>query len=318
MNEDCCTGGMPGARILVIVVLYKMQLAESRAIQTLFQNFARRPDLHDSIPVLIWDNSPTPLQKLQPLSFIYKHSPENLGVSGAYNRATKIAEAMSCQWLLLLDQDTAISDDFLPQMLKLGSRFLNKCEIAAVVPFLADGDRILSPLRVLFKRFEPLHRPFEGVFAGQVSAANSGTLIRIEALQQIGGFNEDFWLGFSDVVMFHLLHQQGKQVYIAGDLLLKHRNSLVDFKNLMSPERYSSYIAAEGAYWDTYRTVAQRAFYTLRILERAIRQKRSLENAAYARITIAHLYRRLFLSKKHRLKWWKLQSLQRDIPRGEN
>ena len=315
MDEDFRTDGMPRTQILVVVVLYKIQLAESQTIQGLLQAFSCYPELHDSLSVLIWDNSPTPLKDLEVLSsFTYQHSQENLGVSGAYNRALKIAETMSCQWLLLLDQDTAIPADFLPQMLKLGSRFLTKPEFAAVVPFLMDGDRPLSPLSVLFKRFRPLDRPCEGVYPGQVSAANSGTLMRVDALRQIGGFNEDFWLDFSDVVVFHLLHQHGKQVQIAGDLLLKHKNSAIDFNNLMSPERYSSYIAAEGAYWDTYGTAAQRAFHTLRILERAIRQKRRSKNLAHAKILLSYFFKRLLLGKQSRLMWWRFQSLRRDFP----
>lgn len=316
MNQDCWDDGMPGtARILAIVVLYKMSLTESQTIQGLIQAFVRYPELHNSLSVLIWDNSPTPLKDSQLLSsFTYKHSPKNLGVSGAYNRAMKIAEAMGCEWLLLLDQDTAVPADFLPQMLKLGSRFLNKPEIAAVVPFLVDGDRILSPLKVLFKKRTPLDPLFEGVYPGEVSAANSGTLMRIDALKQIGGYNEDFWFEFSDVVVFHMLHQHGKQIYIAGDLLLKHKIAVLDFENSMSPERYLGFIAAEGAYWDTYGTVIEQAFHTSRLLERAIRQKRCFKDSAYAKITLAYFLRRLFLSKKYRLRWWKLQSLQRDFP----
>lgn len=292
-----------------------MPLTESLTIQGLLQAFSCYPELHDSLSVLIWDNSPTPLKDPEVLSpFTYKHSQENLGVSGAYNRAMKIAEAMSCQWLLLLDQDTAIPADFLPQMSKLGSKFLNKPDIAAIVPFLVDGDRTLSPFKVLFKRLKPLHRPFEGVYAGEASAANSGTLMRIDALQQIGGFNEDFWLDFSDVVVFHLLHQHGKQIYIAGDLQLNHKIAVMDVNNSMSPERYSSFISAEGAYWDTYGTVAERVFHTLRILERAIRHKRRLNNSAYPKITLSYFFKRLLLGKQSRLRWWRFHSLRRDIP----
>jgi GT2 family glycosyltransferase len=316
MNKDCCTDKMPSAQILAIVVRYKMLLTESPAIQGLLQAFACHPGLHNSVSVLIWDNSPTPLNNPELISsFAYKHSQTNLGVSGAYNQAMKIAESMGCQWLLLLDQDTVITADFLPQMLKLGGRFLDKPEIAAVVPILIDDDRILSPRKVLFKKFKPLQQPFEGVYPGKVTAANSGTLVRIEALEQIGGFNEDFWLDFSDVVVFHLLHQHGKQVYIAGNLLLKHKISVLDFENSLSPQRYSNFIAAEGAYWDAYGTVTEQAFHTLRIFERAIRQKRRLKNSAYAKITLAYFFKRLLHNKKDRLRWWKLQSLQRNIPR---
>ncbi len=315
-DEESYTDGLRRARILIVVVLYKMHLTESHTIQGLLHSFTSYPELGDSFNVLIWDNSPTPLKNPQSLSpFIYRHSAENLGVSGAYNRAMKIAEEMGCQWLLLFDQDTAIPVDFLPRALNLGCKFLTQAAIAAVVPFLMEGDRVLSPLKVLFKRFKPLRRPFEGVYPGQVTAANSGALIRIDALQEIGGFCEDFWLDFSDVVMFHLLHQHGKQVYVAGDLLLKHKITVIDFENSVSPERYASMIAAEGAYWDTYGTIAQRAFHALRVFDRAIRHKRRFHNSAFAKIALGEFLRRFFLTRKQRLRRWKLQSLQRDIPR---
>jgi GT2 family glycosyltransferase len=315
-NKPWCTDEMSRPRVLIVVVLYKMQSAESQTMQGLLDSFAGSPELRDSFRVLIWDNSPTPLQNPQPLSsFLYKHSPENVGVSGAYNRAMKIAEDIGCQWLLLLDQDTDIPTDFLPRALKLACRFSHQPAIAAVVPFLMEGDRVLSPLKVVFKRFKPLHQPFEGIYPGQVTAANSGALIRISALQEIGGFREDFWLDFSDVVVFHLLHQHGKQVYIAGDLLLKHKITVIDFENSVSPQRYASMIAAEGAYWDTYGTAAERAFHALRILDRALRHKRRFHNSAFAKIVLAEFFRRLFLTRKQRLRRWKLQSRHRDIPR---
>lgn len=303
-------------RILVTVVRYKMPLSESPTIQGLLQTFASQPDLHASLSVLVWDNSPTPLEDTEPLSkFIYRHSPRNLGVSGAYNRAMDLAAELDCSWLLLLDQDTEIPADFLPHMINLGNQFLHQSAIAAVVPFQMDGDRILSPLKVLFKRLRPLDQPFEGVYPGEISAANSGTLIRLDALRLIGGFNEDFWLDYSDVVVFHRLHQLGKQTYIAGALRLQHKNTAVDFSNSMTPERYASFLAAEGAYWDTCRTVVERAFHTLRTLERAIRQKRLYPNRPFAAITFKCFLRRLFLSRKRRLQGWKLQSLQRNMPR---
>jgi GT2 family glycosyltransferase len=316
MSEDGSNGEEPVSKVLAVFVRHKMPLHESPTFQGLLQAFASHPELQESLNVLIWDNSPAQLNNPEILpTFIYRHSPRNLGVSGAYNQAMKIAEAMGCQWLLLLDQDTAVTADFLPRMVKLGCRFLHKPEIAAVVPFLMDGDFVLSPRKVLFKKFKPMDKPFEGIYPGEVTAANSGALMRIEALEQIGGFNEDFWLDFSDVVVFHLLHRRGKQVYIAGDLQLMHKISVLDFENSMTPERYASFIAAEGAFWDIYRTGIERAFHTMRILERGIRQMRSLKTPAYSRITLGYFLKRLLLGKKQRLSWWKLQSCQREIPR---
>jgi hypothetical protein len=315
VKEQSPAGEKPGVRILVIVVLYKMPLTESPTIAGLLQAFSRHPELRDSLSVLIWDNSPTPFRNPELIpSFAYRHSETNVGVSGAYNQAMGIAERMGCQWMLLLDQDTEIPLDFLPQVLRFGCEFLEKIRIAAVLPFLMDGDRVLSPQKVLFKRFKPLERPFEGIYPGEVTAANSGTLIRIEALKQIGGFNEDFWLGYSDAWVFHQLYKQGRQIHIAGDLLLMHKFSAIDFKNAMSPERYLNSIASEGAFWDLCGTASQRAFHTLRTLERGVRQSMHPEKSAYGRITLAYFFRRLLSSKNHRLRWWKLQSRERNIP----
>lgn len=309
------TGGRPPVRILAIVVLYKMALTESETLTGLRASFAAHPDLGDSLRALVWDNSPEPAPDPElPPSFAYRHSGANVGVSGAYNQAMRIAEETGCDWMLLLDQDTEIPSAFLPGMLDLASRFLKDPAIGAVVPFLLDGERFLSPQRVLFKRFKPLDRRFEGVWPGEVTAANSGTLIRTSALRQIGGYNEDFWLGYSDVWVFHQLHLGGKKVYIAGDLALKHRISVSDFKNEMSRERYLNSIASEGAYWDLCGTLAQRAFHTLRTVERGIRQIRHPQNSVYAGITLRYFLRRLFHSRKRRLRWWRRQSVERNIP----
>src|ERR1035437_206155 len=163
-------------RILAVIVRYKMPLAESQTVQGLAGMFVSDPNLLNAISVLVWDNSPAPVQDPQlSFPFTYLHSAENVGVSGAYNRAIGIAETLGCQWLLLLDQDTTLPENFLTRMLELSDQLQDRTEIAAIAPFLMDGQRTISPGQLLFNRVKLLKPPFEGVHAGRMYAANSGT-----------------------------------------------------------------------------------------------------------------------------------------------
>lgn len=301
--------------MLAVVVRYKTPLEESETLQGLARAFEKDANLLNFINVLIWDNSPAPLDNAQ-CSFpvTYRHSPENLGVSGAYNRALKIAEDLCIDWLLLLDQDTTLPLTYLPRMLQLASELQSDSRIAAIAPFLVDGTRTISPGQLLFNRVKLLRPPFTGVHTGRMYAANSGTAIRTAAFREIGGFDEDFWLDLSDIVVFHRLHEKGKLLYVAGDLQLPHKVTLNDYDGSMSPHRYINFITAESAYWDLHRAFWERAMQTMRLLVRSVRQWLRYKNKSYARITFRHFLERIFHSRANRLNAWRKQSRMRNLP----
>lgn len=303
-------------QILAVVVRYKTPLADSETLKGLEESFRAQPDLAQHVAVLVWDNSPAPLDNPHlSFPFEYRHSAENLGVSGAYNRAMERAEALGCSWMLLLDQDTTLPAGYLAKMLDYSVRLRERSEIAAVAPFLVDGDKTISPGILLFNRVKLLKPPFEGVHPGRMYAANSGTLMKVGALKEIGGFDESFWLDLSDIVAFHLLYNQGKVLYVAGDLRLPHKVTLNDYEGSMSPQRYENFITAEGAYWDLYRKPLENAVQTARLFARSIRQAKRYSNKAYARITFVHFLRRVFLARSARLAAWRKNLPQRNMPR---
>ncbi len=302
-------------RILAVVVLYKRPLHESQTILGLIKAFESRPDLLDLIELLVWDNSPRPLlAQILPFPFEYRHSSQNAGVSGAYNQALKIAERLSCPWMLLLDQDTTIYERYLDRMVAYSRELETRSEIAAVAPFLLSGKRIVSPAIVRFFGVKLVPLSFSGVHRGELYAANSGTLMRTSALKEIGGYDENFWLDHSDIVVFHRLHQRGKRLYIAGDLELPHLMTWNDYEGSMSSKRYRSFLSAEGAYFDLYRSRFANGIQLLRLFARAIKQYLRLTNKDFSKITREYLMRRIVLSKSQRLLRWNRQSLQRDLP----
>lgn len=305
--------------ILAVVVLYKRSPQETQTIQTLIQAFERDPGLKASIRVLLWDNSPVPPIRaalpLFPFPFDSRSAGRNLGTSGAYNYAMEFAESLQCPWLLLLDQDTTVTHEFLRGMVEYSEKFREQLEIATVVPFIFSHGVLVSPRRLLsFNRVRQIPLTFSGLCKDRAYAVNSATLMRVSALRQVGGYSDEFWLDLSDVYVFRAMHGKGNYMYVAGDLRLDHSIASMDFDKEMSPERYRNFMAAESAYIDLYLSPPERVAQLLRLFVRTVRQYRRYENKIFSRISWDYFLQRLLRSRAGRLASWREQLRKRDIP----
>jgi GT2 family glycosyltransferase len=292
----------PTVRALTVVVLYRTGLAGSKTLTGLAQAFAEDASLAKQLDVLVWDNSPEALKEYSlPFALTYQHAPLNEGVSGAYNAAAVMAEQRGCAWLLLLDDDTSVTAEFLRGMLGHAAQVVENERIAAVVPFLYAGAFCMSPRLWRFARHMPLPRPAHPYTETRsIFAANSGTLMRVRALETIGGYNKRFWLDFSDIEVFHRLHGHGFSVRIAGDLRLEHEMAMLDYDRLMTPARFATFLAAESDFMDLYRGPLERAMHVLRLAARVLHQ-RSYADPAFARLSTWALRERLTTRRGTRL-----------------
>src|ERR1700723_2627604 len=128
-----------------------MPLSESPRLRGLCAALSSEPDLAQSYTVMIWDNSPHAITNPQlPIPFLYHHSKVNLGVSSAYNGAMEYALEHGHPWMLLLDQDTQITSEFLLAMLRHGLNLLPRQEIAAIAPTVRAGRIVISPTQQRF------------------------------------------------------------------------------------------------------------------------------------------------------------------------
>jgi GT2 family glycosyltransferase len=307
---------MKKTQIVAVVVLYKRLPEQSQTINSLAAVFAANPELLDSIQVILFDNSPKPLDELR-LSFpcTYGHAGRNMGTSGAYNYAMEFAEAEGVRWLLLLDQDTTLSAEFLPRVLEYSHLLQERKEIGSVVPFIYSGRLLISPRRLgRFNHHSQISPPFDGVFPYKAFAVNSATLMRVEALREIGGYSDDFWLDLSDVYVFQAMYQKGKHIYVAGDLTLQHSLTSTNFDHDMAPERYRNFLSAESAFVDLYSSAPERAVHLLRLLGRTLRQRRRYQNKIFSRMTFEYFRRRLFHTRARRIRTWREQLVRRDLP----
>ena len=292
------TGSAP---ILIVVVLFRTSLAQSATIAGMAQAFAEEPALLQTFEVLLWDNSPEALDSpALAFPFTYHHAPRNLGVAGAYNAALEMAAVQGSRWLLLLDDDTSVTAAYLGGMRQHAAAAELDSVVAAVAPLLMAGDLVLSPRLWRFARHVPLPRaaaPYTE--ARSIYAANSGTLLKVDALRAIGGYSMRFWLDYSDIELFHRLHGRGYTVRIASDLVLEHEIAMLDYNARMSPARYATYLAAESHFLDLYRGGLERTIHLLRLAFRALRQRRFADRT-YSRMTRQELLRRLLTSRRTR------------------
>ena len=290
------------ARTLVVVVLYRTSFAVSPTLQGLAQAAIEDPALLQAFEVLVWDNSTHPLAEhtLLPFVFTYHHAERNDGVAGAYNGALEIARERNREWLLLLDHDTSVTAEFLRGMAGYAEQGSDP-RIAAVAPFLYAGDYQVSPRLWHFGGHRPLPRPEQPYAESRpMFAANSGTLLRVAALAAIGGYSSRFWLDYSDIYVFQRLHAAGYSVRIAPDLRLQHEIAMLDYDTRMTPERFATYLAAEGDFLDLYRGPAERAVHLLRLAARVLRQRRHA-SPVFSKMSLAALWWRLRTSRAQRL-----------------
>lgn len=290
-------------RVLAVVVLFRKAAEVSKTLVGLARAFKDEPSLLEQFDVLVWDNSPQAAGDLQlPFACTYHHAAINEGVSGAYNGAAKIAADRGCAWLLLLDDDTSVTADFLRGIVAGAEPVAGEEHVAAVTPFLYAGSFSMSPRLWRFARHVPLPRPAQPYTETRaIFAANSGTLMRVSALAAVGGYSARFWLDFSDIEVFDRLHARGFAVRIASDLALEHEMAMLDYDRRMTPERFAIFLRAESDFLDLRRGPLERGMHLLRLCARVLHQ-RSYADPTYSRLSCGALWERLTTRRATRLE----------------
>ena len=257
------------AHLTAVLVLYGQSPEQSAAFCSLLEAARRRPEATERISLFLYDNSAEPHkpQTAGPLETHYVHDPENAGLARAYNAALRRAQADGSTWLVLLDQDTRFSDEYLTELLDATETLRASAELGAIVPKLWAGTRVYSPdapfLWQIRRQFSDEHYAVKeeviGMQARPLTAYNSGTALRVSALEQIGGFPEDFWLDYLDHAVFQQLHLRGYRVWVMRTVLQQNLSHL----DLASVPmwRHWSVLAAQTRFVLKFGSAADRLFF---------------------------------------------------------
>lgn len=233
--------------LYIIIVLYKTKLEDSLTYKALKNNLEKLKTLGTKI--LIYNNSPEieiPLSK----DYIVHTPTENLMLAGAYNYALQDAEQGGYKWLLLLDQDTELTETYINELVAF-IESSNSEEYDVALPILKKGDIYLSP-----ESYKKNKGPFwetkkikSNVDLNNISnkdivvAYNSAALLKVSTIAKINGFDMEYPLDMLDHRYFYQLNQINAKIYVLPSAF-EQNLSLLDEKNPMSIFRYRGYIAA--------------------------------------------------------------------------
>ena len=222
-------------RILPIIVIYRCQLDEAIAYQTLIQAAA-------VTEFVVYDNSPSDYNQEEgriPQGAHYFHDTDNGGLSKAYNYGVEVAERLGYEWVLLLDQDTQFPT----------GAYAHYCEGMAhqmlIVPnVVLKSGQPFSPCRPQWKGMLPLNLPTGEYSLKAYNVINSGCCLPVDLFKRAGGYKEDVRLDFSDYQFQRRLRKVSDRFYVLPMTVMQDfSNDEIDLKKLQN--RFLLYL--EGA-----------------------------------------------------------------------
>lgn len=262
-------------RILAVIVVFERGLEDVKAWPFLRSSLDTQLAQHVTSScglniqqVLIYDNSA--LERARPEEplpgCVYVHDPSNGGTTAAYSRACEVALDAGVDWLLLLDQDTALPLGFLAAAdIALTQTPLHP---AALVPWVFHGSRIASPARLTSTgRVVPLKYE-EAHDVQDLTAISSGSLLSVPALVEHLPMPSGLWLDYVDHWIFAQFKYRGLPVVIF-DSSIEHNLSIFALES-MNARRLASILDGELLFIWTL-GIGARLVYPLRLTVRLLR-----------------------------------------------
>jgi GT2 family glycosyltransferase len=304
--------------VVAVIVLYATKIADCVSLHSLLHAAAQLPPHAVRLKIHLHDNTEGTTDQsfsvnalcesvgFPPEMVDYVHDAQNSGLATAYNRALNIAHREGYEWLLTLDQDTVLPEDSLAILMETVSLLDDRPDVAAVVPQIRAGGRIVSP-NWFFASAWPRWFPsgYMGITQRTTFAFNSGSLLRVSAVHQAGGYSPWFWLDNSDAFIYRRLAKLGKRVFVAGQLELAHDFSMQDMQKKVSPARYRTILLAESAFWDLEMDFMAGLERTLRLAVRVVKHFLRRDSKELRRLTIEALRLRLLHSRRFRIARWR-------------
>ncbi len=224
-------------RIYAVIALYKLQPSQSAALTTLLAAIPRLQSGEAEIGILLYDNTPggQTIEAL-PSGVEYKANPGNGALAAACNYGLRVAREQGFEWLLTLNQDTTLPTDFLFKLCGAARFVAAESDVAGIVPSISSEGKVVSPFTTrkywTFSRAIP--RGFIGSPFKNVYAANSGSAIKVSALDAIGGFDPRFPLDMTDFDVNFRLHRQNLRFFVAGNIHVELELSYLDLRRRSS------------------------------------------------------------------------------------
>lgn len=187
--------------VMATVVLYHPPDAFLANLQCLLAN---------GIEVLLVDNTPgdyplrAQLLNLRGPGLSYIGFGANLGISAALNEAGRAAQQAGLAWLLTLDQDSLVAEDYVQSMANILLTIPGPESVGILAPSLATA------------------HPGAETWQSVTIAITSGALMRTSLFERVGWFDESLFIDYVDFDYCLRVRAAGMQILQIRDLHLTH------------------------------------------------------------------------------------------------
>jgi rhamnosyltransferase len=144
------------------------------------------------------------------LNFNLVENGENLGIAAALNTGVSWAAANSFRWVVLFDQDSAVTEGFIDTMLYAFENNHRGDRLAILVPRYIDKRSGTDLPAIIVKT------------GGLEAAMTSGTLMRVSTFNENGMFEEDLFIDAVDYEYSLRLRSHGYFIEECDQALLLH------------------------------------------------------------------------------------------------
>jgi rhamnosyltransferase len=223
--------------VVAIIVSYSPDLEE---LEGVLSSASNQVDT-----VVLIDNSPKAIEQVRirelvnslagsspPHKLVLVTNGSNLGLSRAYNQGVAIAKTKAAAFILLLDQDSRVAPGAISRLLAAFSEMRSSWRVGSVSCRTIHSVQLtLGPLVVLerLKSSAQAKRYSRGsllrfdAYDELQTFTNTGTLIPIEVLDNVGPFSEELFLDAVDYDFSLRLRSRGYRCFMCRDAEINHR-----------------------------------------------------------------------------------------------
>jgi rhamnosyltransferase len=216
---------MSNNRVCAVVVTFRPRAED-------LVNLARvRPQVQDLVVV---DNG-SPEEKLEllrefsrDLEFVLIENGQNLGIAAALNVGVQWAQSNLSKWVVLFDQDSSVTDGFIPQMLKDFADQASRRNILLLVPRYRDPESGVERVCCLDQD------------GGPFVTITSGSLFPIDAFDKCGYFKEELFIYTVDDEYSLRLRSRGYSIGLSPNAVLHHVSGVPTYYRLFGRQLFQT------------------------------------------------------------------------------
>ena len=225
-------------KLTVCLVAYSKEFTQTESFKSL-DNLSY--SIKKSLNLIVFDNGRREVTEYKlpegfsSVSYYFNKEMIERGTRIAYQYAL---DNMADSWLMLLDDDTSITDNYILKVLKE----ISNTQVEALCPLIFDEQVQLSPTDS--DTVKSLNFPKgSGIYSKNITGISSGLVLSKEFMLEIGGFTKEFPLDYLDHWVFWQLRDRKKKIKVI-DEIVQHQLSEKRFYSIFSSEYlfYKKYV----------------------------------------------------------------------------